>query len=173
MLLAVYSHYMVNDPFERCGPALVFTFMLGGRLVVWYQVRILNGDLKEISTISLHFSDEPKRSRPPSIDHRCWWSGRWIKTGLRRCNWLIFNLANRRQHVTAKKDILKDIIYTVGDPTDQDTPIKVRGRRQLPPKVTRRQVHHPRRTQNPLTHSFRVRFICRDRLKNLYVKRYN
>lgn len=39
MLLAVYSHYMVNDPFERCGPALVFTFMLGGRLVVWYQVR--------------------------------------------------------------------------------------------------------------------------------------
>lgn len=37
MLLAVYSHYMVNDPFERCGPALVFTFMLGGRLVVWYQ----------------------------------------------------------------------------------------------------------------------------------------
>ncbi|XP_063701094.1 novel acetylcholine receptor chaperone [Culicoides brevitarsis] len=37
MLLAVYSHYMVNDPFERCGPALVFTFMLGGRLVIWYQ----------------------------------------------------------------------------------------------------------------------------------------
>lgn len=71
MLLAVYSHYMVNDPFERCGPALVFTFMLGGRLVVWYQVRILNGDLKEISTIGLHFSDEPKRSRPRSNDHRC------------------------------------------------------------------------------------------------------
>lgn len=39
MLLAVYSHYMVSDPFERSGPALVFTFMLGGRLVVWYQVR--------------------------------------------------------------------------------------------------------------------------------------
>lgn len=38
MLLAVYSHYMVSDPFERSGPALVFTFMLGGRLVVWYQV---------------------------------------------------------------------------------------------------------------------------------------
>lgn len=37
MLLAVYSHYMVSDPFERCGPALVFTFMLGGRLVIWYQ----------------------------------------------------------------------------------------------------------------------------------------
>lgn len=38
MLLAIYSHYMVSDPFERCGPALVFTFMLTGRLVVWYQV---------------------------------------------------------------------------------------------------------------------------------------
>ncbi|XP_059612957.1 novel acetylcholine receptor chaperone [Phlebotomus argentipes] len=38
MLLAVYSHYMVSDPFERSGPALVFTFMLGGRLVVWYQI---------------------------------------------------------------------------------------------------------------------------------------
>lgn len=37
MLLAVYSHYMVSDPFERSGPALVFTFMLAGRLVVWYQ----------------------------------------------------------------------------------------------------------------------------------------
>lgn len=38
MLLAVYSHYMVSDPFERSGPALVFTFMLSGRFVVWYQV---------------------------------------------------------------------------------------------------------------------------------------
>lgn len=37
MFLAVYSHYMVSDPFERCGPALVFTFMLTGRFVVWYQ----------------------------------------------------------------------------------------------------------------------------------------
>lgn len=37
MLLAVYSHLMVNDPFERTGPSLVFTFMLSGRLVVWYQ----------------------------------------------------------------------------------------------------------------------------------------
>lgn len=37
MFLAVYSHYMVSDPFERCGPALVFTFMLSGRLVIWYQ----------------------------------------------------------------------------------------------------------------------------------------
>lgn len=40
MLLAVYSHLMVNDPFERTGPSLVFTFMLSGRLVVWYQVNM-------------------------------------------------------------------------------------------------------------------------------------
>lgn len=37
MLLGVYQHWMVNDPFERSGPALVFTFMLSGRLVVWFQ----------------------------------------------------------------------------------------------------------------------------------------
>lgn len=42
MFLAVYSHYMVSDPFERSGPALVFTFMLGGRFVVWYQVSLIN-----------------------------------------------------------------------------------------------------------------------------------
>lgn len=29
---------MAKDPFERTGPALVFTFMLTGRLVVWYQI---------------------------------------------------------------------------------------------------------------------------------------
>lgn len=38
MLLAIYNHYMVSDAFERIGPALVFTFMLTGRLVVWYQI---------------------------------------------------------------------------------------------------------------------------------------
>lgn len=38
MLLAIYNHYMVNDAFERIGSALVFTFMLTGRLVVWYQI---------------------------------------------------------------------------------------------------------------------------------------
>jgi len=37
MLLGIYQHWMVSDPFERSGPALVFTFMLGGRLVVWWQ----------------------------------------------------------------------------------------------------------------------------------------
>lgn len=38
MFLELYNHYMVNDAFERLGPALVFTFMLTGRLVVWYQI---------------------------------------------------------------------------------------------------------------------------------------
>lgn len=38
MLLAIYNHWMVNDAFERIGSALVFTFMLTGRLVVWYQI---------------------------------------------------------------------------------------------------------------------------------------
>lgn len=37
-LLSIYNHYMAKDPFERTGPALVFTFMLTGRLVVWYQI---------------------------------------------------------------------------------------------------------------------------------------
>ncbi|CAH2107570.1 unnamed protein product [Euphydryas editha] len=37
MVLAAYSHVMVGDPFDRCAPALVFFFMLTGRLVVWYQ----------------------------------------------------------------------------------------------------------------------------------------
>ncbi|XP_026485796.2 novel acetylcholine receptor chaperone [Vanessa tameamea] len=37
MILAAYSHLMVGDPFDRCAPALVFFFMLSGRLVVWYQ----------------------------------------------------------------------------------------------------------------------------------------
>lgn len=40
-VLSVYSHYMVNDPIERSGPSLVFLFMLGGRLVVWFQVNII------------------------------------------------------------------------------------------------------------------------------------
>lgn len=39
MLLGVYQHYMISDPFERCGPALVFTFLLVCRLVVWWQTR--------------------------------------------------------------------------------------------------------------------------------------
>lgn len=29
---------MISDAFERIGPTLVFTFMLTGRLVVWYQI---------------------------------------------------------------------------------------------------------------------------------------
>ncbi|SPP76966.1 transmembrane protein 35A [Drosophila guanche] len=45
MLLGIYQHWMVSDPFERSGPALVFTFMLGGRLVVWYQTARLQGEM--------------------------------------------------------------------------------------------------------------------------------
>ncbi|XP_037719866.1 transmembrane protein 35A [Drosophila subpulchrella] len=44
MLLGIYQHWMVSDPFERSGPALVFTFMLGGRLVVWYQTARLQNE---------------------------------------------------------------------------------------------------------------------------------
>lgn len=39
MVMAVYSHYMVNDKFERIAPALVFFFMLTGRLVIDWQLR--------------------------------------------------------------------------------------------------------------------------------------
>ena len=39
MLVAVYSHYMVNDKFERIAPALVFFFMLTGRMVIDWQLR--------------------------------------------------------------------------------------------------------------------------------------
>ncbi|XP_023710197.1 transmembrane protein 35A [Cryptotermes secundus] len=39
MMMAVYSHYMVNDKFERIAPALVFFFMLTGRLVIDWQLR--------------------------------------------------------------------------------------------------------------------------------------
>ncbi|XP_076674525.1 putative acetylcholine receptor chaperone isoform X2 [Andrena cerasifolii] len=39
MLMAVYSHYMVNDKFERIAPALVFFLMLTGRLVIDWQLR--------------------------------------------------------------------------------------------------------------------------------------
>lgn len=38
MLLLIYNHYMISDIFERVGPTLVFSFMLTGRLVVWYQI---------------------------------------------------------------------------------------------------------------------------------------
>ncbi|RZF39885.1 hypothetical protein LSTR_LSTR010513 [Laodelphax striatellus] len=39
MLMAVYCHYMVNDKFERIAPALVFFFMLTGRMVIDWQLR--------------------------------------------------------------------------------------------------------------------------------------
>lgn len=88
MLLAVYSHYMVNDPFERCGPALVFTFMLGGRLVVWYQVREIKFTSRIIritnSPQPIFIPDEPKGGLGScSSGHRRGHS-EWIEAGLRR-----------------------------------------------------------------------------------------
>ncbi|KAK0172051.1 hypothetical protein PV328_005420 [Microctonus aethiopoides] len=38
MLMAVYSHYRLNDKLERTAPALVFLFMLTGRLVIDMQL---------------------------------------------------------------------------------------------------------------------------------------
>jgi len=40
MFLALYSQYVVSDPFERIGPTMVFSFMLIGRLVIFYQSRL-------------------------------------------------------------------------------------------------------------------------------------
>lgn len=37
--LAVYTHYVAKDKFERMAPALVFLFMLAGRLIIDYQLR--------------------------------------------------------------------------------------------------------------------------------------
>lgn len=50
MLLSVYNHYMVEDPLERTGPALVFTFMLTGRMVVWYQIH--RKEVQELAALS-------------------------------------------------------------------------------------------------------------------------
>ncbi|KAL1139049.1 hypothetical protein AAG570_009110 [Ranatra chinensis] len=54
MIMAVYSHYMVNDKFERIAPALVFFFMLTGRMVINWQLKrkqeiaaTSNGDTKQ------------------------------------------------------------------------------------------------------------------------------
>ncbi|KAK9503301.1 hypothetical protein O3M35_011902 [Rhynocoris fuscipes] len=53
MVMAVYSHYMVNDKFERTAPALVFFFMLTGRMVIDWQLKrkqevvTSNGDAKQ------------------------------------------------------------------------------------------------------------------------------
>lgn len=42
MILSIYSQYVVSDPFERIGPTMVFSFMLIGRLVIYYQVSTLD-----------------------------------------------------------------------------------------------------------------------------------
>ncbi|XP_018579041.1 transmembrane protein 35A isoform X2 [Anoplophora glabripennis] len=46
-LMAVYSHYMVADKLERTAPALVFLFMLSGRLVVYFQLQRREEEMAE------------------------------------------------------------------------------------------------------------------------------
>ncbi|KAL1491705.1 hypothetical protein ABEB36_012263 [Hypothenemus hampei] len=38
-VMAMYSHYMVADQMERTAPAIVFFFLLCGRLVVFFQLK--------------------------------------------------------------------------------------------------------------------------------------
>jgi hypothetical protein len=47
MFLAIYSQYVVSDPFERIGPSMVFSFMLIGRLVIFYQIHRKEKQLEE------------------------------------------------------------------------------------------------------------------------------
>lgn len=87
MLLAIYSHYMVSDPFERCGPALVFTFMLTGRLVVWYQVSDDEQNccvyiFKKMCCFKYFVSpstDKPKRGEKCGCGSS---ASQWLETGL-------------------------------------------------------------------------------------------
>ncbi|XP_026683855.1 uncharacterized protein LOC103515322 [Diaphorina citri] len=48
-LNAIYSHYMVEDKFEKVAPTLVFLFMLIGRLVIDYQGRKALADQQNVS----------------------------------------------------------------------------------------------------------------------------
>lgn len=54
--MAVYSHYMVADKLERTAPALVFLFMLSGRLVVYYQLK--RKETEQIETQTNGFKQE-------------------------------------------------------------------------------------------------------------------
>lgn len=38
-VMAMYSHYMVADRFERTAPAIVFFFLLCGRMAVFFQIQ--------------------------------------------------------------------------------------------------------------------------------------
>lgn len=58
MLMAVYSHYMVNDRFERVAPALVFFFMLTGRLVINWQLR-----RKDAQSVAANGVDEKNKKQ--------------------------------------------------------------------------------------------------------------
>jgi uncharacterized membrane protein len=39
MIGALYTHLMINDPFERIAPALIFTMLLVCRLIIFYQTK--------------------------------------------------------------------------------------------------------------------------------------
>lgn len=80
MLLGIYQHWMVSDPFERSGPALVFTFMLGGRLVVWYQVCVVvSRQIFPTYQKLYNFPDKPQGGRAIS---RFTGANEWRKTRL-------------------------------------------------------------------------------------------
>ncbi|XP_063984345.1 novel acetylcholine receptor chaperone [Diachasmimorpha longicaudata] len=49
MLMAFYSHYRLDDKLERTAPALVFLFMLTGRLVIDMQ---LNRQANQAATVN-------------------------------------------------------------------------------------------------------------------------
>jgi len=54
MMGAAYSHHAIGDKFERMAPAIVFTFMLTCRLVVYLQVRCKDArDRKAALTASI------------------------------------------------------------------------------------------------------------------------
>ena len=54
MIGAAYTHHAIGDKFERTAPAIVFTFMLTCRLIVYIQVRCKDArDRKAALTASI------------------------------------------------------------------------------------------------------------------------
>lgn len=73
MFLAIYSQYVVSDPFERIGPTMVFSFMLIGRLVIYYQVSSFNSTSKSLFQLNFPFckKDFPSKIRESFCALRC------------------------------------------------------------------------------------------------------
>lgn len=79
MFLAIYSQYVVSDPFERIGPTMVFSFMLIGRLVIYYQVTATRRIPHSALLIFESFLDSSKG------EAKIWWNWRgrkWLETRL-------------------------------------------------------------------------------------------